>query len=241
MIKAILFDLDGTLLLSDSDKFTEAYFAELVKYLAVLHSPKELTAAIWAGTKAMVKNDGTRTNEAVFWDTYCGIFGEEARKEEPVFAEFYATRYPALKVLCGKHPGMDSFTKELKAAGYKLVIATNPLFPLSVQKERISWTGVDPETADWITAYENCHYSKPNPEYYREIAGRIGVSPDECLMAGNDVKEDMETASSVGMKVFLMPEFLINREGKDISGYPQGGFGELKQYILENGRNPAAF
>ena len=42
MIKAILFDLDGTLLLSDSDEFTKAYFAELTKYLAPLHDPKEL-------------------------------------------------------------------------------------------------------------------------------------------------------------------------------------------------------
>lgn len=241
MIKAILFDLDGTLLLSDSDEFTKAYFAELTKYLAPLHDPKELPAVIWAGTKEMVKNDGSRTNEDAFWESYCGFYGKDARADEPVFAEFYATKYTELKILCGKHPGMDSFTKALKEAGYKLVIATNPLFPLNVQKERISWTGVDPELPDLITSYENCHYSKPNPDYYREIIEQIGFSPEECLMVGNDVKEDMETGLEVGMKVFLMPEFLLNREGKDISGYPQGDFSALKSYILENGAYPVSF
>ena len=241
MIKAILFDLDGTLLLSDSDEFTKAYFAELTKYLAPLHDPKELPMVIWAGTKAMVKNDGSRTNEAAFWESYCGFYGKEARADEPVFAEFYATRYKDLKVLCGKHPGMGTFIKTLKAAGYTVVIATNPLFPLSVQKERISWTGVDPETVDWITAYENSCYSKPTPEYYREIIRRIGFAPEECLMVGNDVKEDMETASEVGMKVFLLPEFLLNREGKDHSAYPQGDFAALKEYIRRNGNYPVSF
>ncbi len=236
MIDTIMFDLDGTLLLSDSDKFTAAYFAELVRYLAPLHDPQTLTAAVWAGTKAMVKNDGSHTNEEVFWKTYCGIFGTDAVSDESYFAEFYATRYKELKSLCGQHPGMDEFIKELKKSGFRLVIATNPLFPLSVQKERISWTGVDPEDMDWITAYETSHFSKPNPEYYREIASQLSAVPENCLMVGNDVREDMEAASQAGMKVFLMPEFLLNRENKDYSGYPQGDFNALKSFIAIQSR-----
>ena len=238
MIKAVLFDLDGTLLLSDSEKFTGVYFGELVKYMSHLHGPEELINAVSAGTKAMVRNDGSVTNEEAFWKTYCSIFGSHAREEEAAFADFYATRYPELKVLCGKHPEVDAFTKALKAAGYKLVVATNPLFPLSVQKERISWTGMDPAIADRITAYENSHYSKPDPRYYLEITQNIGIYPEECLMVGNDVREDMEAASATGMQVFLMPEFMINRDGKDISGCPQGNFADLRQFIRKNGSYP---
>ena len=121
-------------------------------------------------------------------------------------------------------PDLDLLIKGLKSAGYKLVVATNPLFPLFVQRERISWTGADPDDFDWITSYENSHYSKPNPAYYREILEQIGSLPDNSLMVGNDVREDMEAAASVGIRGFLMTEYLINREDKDISGYPQGGF-----------------
>lgn len=231
MIDTILFDLDGTLLLADGDEFTKAYFSALGKYMAYLHDPEKLLSAVWAGTKAMIKNDGSRTNETVIWDVYCGVFGKEAIADKPVFAGFYNTKYKELKTMTGKHPDLAPLIKRLKTAGHKLVVATNPLFPLFVQKERISWTGADPDDFDLITSYETSHYSKPNPAYYREILEQIGSLPEKSLMVGNDVREDMEAAASIGIRGFLMTEYLINREEKDISAYPQGGFTELQQYI----------
>ena len=49
-------------------------------------------------------------------------------------------------------------------------------------------------------------------------------------MVGNDVSDDMP-ASSIGMKVFLLTDCLINAEGADISAYPNGGFDEMMEYI----------
>lgn len=67
MIKNILFDLDGTLLPMDQDKFANGYFSRLVKKLAPFgYEPKKTVDGIWAGTAAMVKNDGKRTNEEAF-------------------------------------------------------------------------------------------------------------------------------------------------------------------------------
>ena len=89
-IKAILFDLDGTLLPMDMDKFIKAYFGGLAKRLAPLgYDPEKLVAAIWKGTGAMVKNDGSKLNEEAFWDTFAGIFGESVRDDEPEFDSFY--------------------------------------------------------------------------------------------------------------------------------------------------------
>ena len=71
---------------------------------------------------------------------------------------------------------------------------------------------------------------KPNPNYYRELLGKLGCSPEECLMVGNDVKEDM-VAQTIGMKVFLLTDCLINKENADISQYPQGSFAQLLEYV----------
>ena len=49
-------------------------------------------------------------------------------------------------------------------------------------------------------------------------------------MVGNDVSEDM-VAEKLGMKVFLMPACLLNRENKDLSGYPQGDFDDLLAFV----------
>ncbi len=54
-------------------------------------------------------------------------------------------------------------------------------------------------------------------------------------MVGNDVQEDM-VARTVGMQVFLLPEYLINSDNEDITKYPHGGFAELLEYIDERGK-----
>ena len=73
-------------------------------------------------------------------------------------------------------------------------------------------------------------YSKPNPKYYLEITEKIGVKPEECLMVGNDVGDDM-VAADLGMKVFLLTDCLINKKNVDISQFPSGGFDELSRYL----------
>ena len=81
MITTILFDLDGTLLPMDQDVFVKSYFKELaIKLIPHGYDPKTLTDAIWGGTAAMVKNDGSRLNKDAFWEFFCRIYGEAVRK-----------------------------------------------------------------------------------------------------------------------------------------------------------------
>jgi hypothetical protein len=51
-------------------------------------------------------------------------------------------------------------------------------------------------------------------------------------MVGNDTLDDM-VAETVGMKVFLLTNNLVNRENKDISAYPNGGYTELRKLLEE--------
>ena len=62
------------------------------------------------------------------------------------------------------------------------------------------------------------------------VAEKLGVLPEECLMVGNDAEDDL-SAREAGMMVYLMPEFLVNKKNVDISGVPQGGFADLRQFI----------
>ena len=63
-IKAVLFDLDGTLLPMDQDEFIKTYMSRLAKYMApYVYDPDLLLKGLWMGTGAMVKNDGRKTNE----------------------------------------------------------------------------------------------------------------------------------------------------------------------------------
>lgn len=229
----VLFDLDGTLLPLDQDHFMKLYFGGLAAKLAPHgYEPKALIDAIWSGTAAMVKNDGSQPNEAAFWDRFTQIYGKESLADMPLFEEFYKTDFDRVRLSCSPTPAAAEILSDLRARGICTVLATNPLFPSIATEKRMAWAGLSPSDFTLYTTYENSRHCKPNPAYYRDILEQLHVDPTACLMVGNDVDEDM-IAQSLGMQVFLLTDCLINRGGKDISAYPHGNFDDLKAFLKQ--------
>ena len=215
----------------DNDAFTKGYFKLLAAKLTPHgYEPKQLVDAIWAGTAAMVKNDGSQSNEDAFWKTFAGIYGEKALADKPLFDEFYEKNFQNAKTICGFNPNAAIAVHTIKEIGLWVALATNPIFPAVATESRIRWAGLEPEDFELYTTYENIGFCKPNPDYYREIVKQLGVQPEECLMVGNDVTEDM-VAEEIGMHVFLLTDCLFNKERKDISAYPRGSFLQLLEHI----------
>ncbi len=230
-IKAVLFDLDGTLLPMDQDVFVKTYFKGIAAKLAPFgYEPKALIDAIWAGTVKMIKNDGRTTNEEAFWKYFACVYGEKALADISLFEKFYEENFDAVKEVCGYNPKAAETVEKLKKDGIRVALATNPIFPSIATEKRIRWAGLTPKDFEIFTTYENSNYCKPNLCYYKELLKQLGIEPQECLMVGNDVGDDM-VAEELGIKVFLLTDCLINKTDKDISNYHNGGFDELLQYI----------
>ena len=230
-IKAVLFDLDGTLLPMDQDIFVKAYFKGLATKLAPLgYDPDKLIQGVWAGTEAMIRNNGDRTNEETFWDVFAGLMGATVREDEAHFDAYYKEEFQKVKDVCGFAPEAATVVRQLQERGIRVVLATNPIFPAIATQSRIRWAGLTPEDFELYTTYENSSYCKPNPAYYKEILNQLGLAAEECIMVGNDVGDDM-VAEHLGMQVFLLTDCLINKSETDISKYPNGGFKELMDYL----------
>ncbi len=230
-VKAILFDLDGTLVPMDQDVFVKDYFKRLSAKLAPYgYEPKQLIDTIWKGTAAMIKNNSELSNEQVFWGVAQSVYGDKILADKYLFDQFYQTEFDKVKAVCGYDPKARQTVYALKKMGYSLALATNPIFPPEATELRIAWAGLSVNDFEFYTNYENTNCCKPNPDYYKEVAARIGCDPTECLMVGNDVGDDM-VAETIGMKVFLITNCLINANGEDISHYPQGDFDDLTEYI----------
>jgi FMN phosphatase YigB (HAD superfamily) len=230
-ITSVLFDLDGTLLPMDQDVFVKDYFSRLAAKLAPRgYDPKQLIDTIWRGTAAMVKNDGSKTNEEAFWECAVSVYGEKILQDKHLFDEFYEEEFDKIKAVCGYDPAAAEIVCALKEKGICVVLATNPIFPARATQWRMAWAGLTPEDFALYTTYENSRYCKPNPDYYQELLNKLNLDPKNCLMVGNDVGEDM-IARRLGMQVFLLTDCLINKADEDISQYPHGSFAELKSYL----------
>ena len=231
MIKAVFFDLDGTLLPMDHDLLIENFFTLLAKKFASFgYEPNTLIKAIEHATEAMQKNNGLRTNETVFWEDYTRTFGDQARSHKPLFIDFYKNEFQKLKELCGYNYKMAKIVKAQREKGQQVALAADPIFPAIAQESRMRWAGLEPEDFDFYTSYENIGFTKPNLGYYRELVRRAKVAASECLMIGNNVDEDM-VADQLGMQVFLLTDCLINEKGKDISEFPHGDLAEMQSFL----------
>ena len=232
MLKAILFDLDGTLLPMDQGAFMKDYFGRLIRRLAPFgYTAEGFLAAMKAGIAAMVRNDGSRTGEEAYWDAYTSVSGKEILDRMPVFESFYEEEFDEVARVCGYNPAAAELVRDLQGRGIRVILATNPLFPRIATQKRIRWAGLTPEDFEFYTTYEDIGYCKPNPDYYRAVLARAGLEAEDCLMVGNDVAEDMVAGAAAGLQGFLLTDCLINTPGADITQYPHGSFGELSAYI----------
>ena len=233
MLKAVFFDLDGTLLPLDQDAFVEGYFKLLARKMAHHgYEPQALIKNVWAGTKAMMTNDGSCSNEEAFWRVFLGVYGEQGRRDIPLFEAFYSNEFQQAKALCGCHPGAAETVKLVKELGLRPILATCPLIPAVATESRIRWAGLQPEDFELYTTYENSSTCKPNPDYYRELLRKTGLQAGDCLMVGNDVTEDM-IAETLGMRVFLLTDCLLNRKNEPVERWPRGSFDALQDYIRQ--------
>ena len=231
MFKNILFDLDGTLLPMDMEEFTTGYFKLLVaKALPLGVDGKEFINNIWAGTKCMVKNDGSKSNEEAFWEFFDKIYGDKSPAIREICEEFYGNEFDGGRAFTGYNDKVKTLVDDVKKAGYRVVLATNPVFPNVATVKRTSWAGLSVDDFEGYTTYENSSYCKPNPKYFEEVCERFNLKPEECLMVGNDAEEDL-AAAKIGMSVYLITDCLINNKNADLSEIPRGNFDDLRAFL----------
>lgn len=233
MYKNYLFDVDGTLLPMDMDKFIKLYFGSLSQKFAptIGVAPDLLVKAVWSGTSAMIKNTGEKSNREVFWRAASEVCGIDISIYESKFDDYYLNEFEFAKSATYVNPFAKKSVEYIKQNGGRLIAATNPIFPEVATRVRIAWAGLNPDDFEYITTYNNSSFCKPNLEYYKAICNKCGINPNESIMIGNDVEEDMCVAK-LGMDSYLVTDCLINKNDKDLSNYKKGTFEQLYNDFL---------
>lgn len=230
--KAILFDMDGTLLPMDMKEFTNGYFILLAKKLAPFSIPTDvLVSTIWKGTELMARNDGSKRNDTVFWEFFDKeVPGHDIVKLRACCDEFYGKEFKEAKSFTKDNPLAKEAVSLARKKAPIVALATNPLFPMDGQKTRMEWVGLKPEDFDLVTSYETDSYCKPNPEYFISVCERLNVDPADCLMIGNDENEDMYACTKAGIDGYLITDTMIPSKEHAWNG-PKGSFRDMMGYL----------
>lgn len=215
----------------DLNDFLMSYLHEIGKAFSELMHPDEFVNCLMNATKYMLKNDGSKFNSEVFKDNFKTLInGRDISKYLERFDNFYDNEFLKLQKCVQPNPNVRRTVKALKDKGYALVIATNPLFPIRAVAHRIEWAELDIDDFIYITSFENSRFCKPDHRYYLEILEKIEKKPQQCIMIGNDVQEDL-VAGEAGIFTFLVTEHMINRSDIDYKCDFSGGYEHLENFV----------
>jgi FMN phosphatase YigB (HAD superfamily) len=226
----LLLDLDDTLLETNMDTFIPAYFKALSTALAEKVSPEVMIPALTGGTRAMMVNlDPALTLREVFDSHFFPKLGIDRLVLQPAIDRFYDEIFPTLGALTRPIPEAVRLVDWAMMQGHRVVIATNPFFPLKAVQHRLRWAGLPPEKYPFalVTSYETFHFTKETVAYYPEVLGQLGWPEDPVVMVGDDIDREVKPTQAAGFPVFWVQK----------SGTVSAGPGGIPQGTLESFRD----
>ncbi|MCD6303103.1 MAG: HAD family hydrolase [Anaerolineae bacterium] len=232
-IKALLLDLDDTLLINDMSLFMEPYFQALARHMGPIIPMEQLMPALFSGTRAMRENDGSNgTNAEVFAETFFQQVDTSPDVLLPAFQAFYRQEFQTLASLTEPDAMAAPLVERSLSEGLQIAIATQPLFPLAAIEARLAWAnvGTDQYGYDLISSYEIMRACKPHRAFFAQVLEILGREPQECLMVGDSVTSDMP-ASRLGIKTFWVDR---GRDESYTGADAQGSLRDLYE-LLETG------
>ncbi len=203
MIRAVLFDLDGTLLDIDVDSFIETYTRSLAAKL--VPEDQERGLAVLAGsTYAMLAPEVNEdSNQVCLLRKLSDALDRSPAELWRSIHQLSKEILPGLKEMAKPITGAAQVVREIHERGLKVVVATMPIYPRDVMLERLRWAGVRTDWVDHVACLEANRSAKPHRSYFLEMADAVGAAAEECLMVGDDEDQDMP-ALDAGMAVHLV-------------------------------------
>lgn len=232
MKKLIMTDLDCTLLPMDQDAYIQIYVNAIAKmFYEHGFDGKQIAKATMQSAYAMGKNDGSRKNAEVFEEAFKALVADRAQEAIDLFPSVYNEPYDAIKAVTRVNEHAEEIVKLMREKAEFVVVATQPMFPLEAVQKRLSWTNLSTDMFDDVTVYDNCTFSKPSTGYYKEIMEKFNATPENTVMFGNDVTEDILPCKELGVETFLLTDGLINTKNHDISTFRQGNYADMIEYL----------
>ena len=207
-----MIDLDGTLLDIEVAFFGGPMVEAMHGCFAELLTKESFTEGLFKGIEEIMEapRPSGETNQDGFISSFSQTTQLSPGEVEARFGRFYREVFPTLNGHAHPRYGAGQFVQSAADKGYRLALATNPIFPTMAVMERLKWAQVDPGLFEFVPGLETMGSCKPQVAYFQELMDRLDTDPATCLMIGNDVQQDL-AASNAGMDTFLVEGQVVDR------------------------------
>lgn len=209
MIKAVLLDLDNTLLRNPDRQWVAAFHQQWRRYFAERYGLRQASSALRNAIGRLNPELATyRANADTILDALAIELPLAKAELRAAVAGFYAGDYRRLKATTAPIALAADLVESLLEQNLLVAIATNPLFPESATVERIGWAGLSAYQSEFafVTHSENMRFAKPSAAYFAETVARVGVEPDETLLVGDSAQNDIAPARAIGIHTWQVSE-----------------------------------
>ena len=215
MLKAFIFDVDGTLL--DTERIYMQAWKDAAAELGY-----DMPMSLLRKTRAVNAKEAARTFEEEIGN---GFSYEKTRPIRVRIAEEIIEREsPILK------PGVLELLAFLQKKGIRLAVASST--NTKTTKEHLAINGI----ADWfevIVGGDMIEKGKPNPDIFLKAAELLGEDPEKCVVV-EDSPAGIRAGAAAGMKTVLVPDQAeITREIIDLSNIVLKSLLEMPAYVEE--------
>ena len=193
-IRLVVFDLDGTL-----------YTKKCMVWRMLKAAPREWRMMLAERkTRSALRGQYFET-KAAFEKAFFHIFAEIRGCSEQDAIEWYDNVYMPLMVgVIRKYyksvEWLPTFAEECKKRDIRLVVLSD----YGHTREKLAALNIEKQLFDWVVSAPELGGLKPAPELMHQVAERMNVTPDQCLVIGDREDTDGLLAEAIGARFFLV-------------------------------------
>lgn len=204
MIRAVIFDIDGTLY--DYESANKEAMKAVSEYAAAQFGWE--AARFPAENKAMMKVLGGLLNGTAASHNrlirYQNILEKHSLPLHPHALKMHALYWDTLLRRMRMSPGADRVMEELRKRGVRIGIGTD--MTARIQFVKLERLGLLP-LVDFLVTSEEAGAEKPDGKLFRRCAEKADAAPAECLFVGDSPEKDYRGAKATGMQaLWFRPE-----------------------------------
>lgn len=210
MIKAMLFDLGGTLHKSSTSPERDLWFCRRIldrlgDYGIFPEGGAELLARRLAVNSEIYKHESEKTlrelpAERIWSEYYLREYGLTAEELAP-FAEELSFLYDYERPCVMRRPHLKETMEALKAMGLRLGVISN-IISRSVVRHFLAEYGIE-ELMDCVITSAETGIRKPSPEIFRAAEKAMDLRPEELAYVGDTISRDVIGTRKAGWALMI--------------------------------------